>query len=111
MNGARETMIYKKGREEKLKFLDNHTFIKTIHYSSDRVSDQIVMGHWELSEDHLIHAFGHEAAGAFSEFYKMEGPTRNLIRLDENKKKLASEYAPFFTYYRQGVSKLSVESK
>jgi len=100
MNGAKETMIYKKGREEKLKFINNHTFIKTIHYSSERVADQIVMGNWELTDNHIIHAFGKEGTGAFSEYYQMEGNPGKLIRLDENKHKLSPEYAPFFTYYR-----------
>lgn len=111
MNGAKETMVYKNGREEKLKFLANHTFIKTIHYSSDRVADQIVMGHWELADRRLIHAFGNETVSAFSEFYQMEGTTRNLIRLDENKQKLAPEYAPYFTYYRQATANFSAGSK
>ena len=112
MNGAKETMVYKKGREEKLKFMADHKFIKTIHYSSDRVADQIVMGQWELSEDNkLLHAFSNETMSAFSEYYQLEGPAGNLIRLDENKQKLAPEYAPFYTYYRQTTANLAGESK
>jgi len=111
MNGAKETMVYKNGREEKLKFLANHKFIKTIHYSSDRVADQIVMGQWELSDNQLIHTFGSEAVGSFSEYYQVEGPARNLIRLDEHKQKLAPEYAPYFTYYRQTAANSGPGSK
>lgn len=111
MNGAKETMVYKNGREEKLKFLPSHKFIKTIHYSSDRVADQIVIGQWELADNQLIHAFGNEAAGTFSEYYRIEGTARNLIRLDEHKQKLAPEYAPYFTYYRQTAAGLPAESK
>ena len=111
MNGAKETMVYKKGREEKLKFLASHKFIKTIHYSSDRVADQIAIGQWELTENHLIHVFGTEAAGSFSEYYTMVGPAHNLIRLDAHQKKLAPEYAPYFTYYRQNAGHLSAGSK
>jgi hypothetical protein len=111
MNGAKETMIYKKGREEKLRFLPNHKFIKTIHYSSDRVADQIVMGSWELADNQLIHAFGSETTGSFSEFYQLEGTAGNLIRLDEHKQKLAPEYAPFFTYYRQNIRQLTEQTK
>lgn len=111
MNGAKETMVYKKGREEKLKFLTNHTFIKTIHYSSDRVADQIVMGQWELADNQIIHAYGKETMGAFSEYYQMEGSPGKLIRLDEKKQKLAPEYAPFFTYYKQNPDKVITGSK
>lgn len=111
MNGAKETMVYKKGREEKLKFLPNHKFIKTIHYSSDRVADQIVMGTWELSENQYIHAFGSEGTGSFSEFYQLEAAGGNLIRLDEHKQKLAPEYAPYYTYYRQDAPKLTGQTK
>ena len=101
MNGAKETVVYKNGREETLKFLTGHKFIKTIHYTSDRVADQIVMGSWELLSHQIIHAFGYETMTSFSEFYKVENQAHNLIRLDEHQQKLASEYAPYFTYYRQ----------
>ena len=112
MNGAKETMVYKKGREEKLKFMSDHKFIKTIHFSSDRVADQIVMGQWELSSDNrLLHVFSNETMSPFSEYYQLDGAAGNLIRLDANKQKLAPEYAPFYTYYKQTAANLAGESK
>ena len=112
MNGAKETTVYKNGREETLKFMMDHKFIKTIHFASDRVADQIVMGQWELSQDNkLLHAFSNETLNPFSEYYQLEGAAGNLIRLDENKQKLAPEYAPFYTYYKQSTGKFAGDSK
>lgn len=110
MNGTKKTIVYKNGRQETLRFKSDHRFQKTVRFSSDRVANKKLSGQWHLIGYHLImvegmlpkrYARGPKGKVHFTEYYQYQSGNRQLIRLDQEKKQLAAQYAPFYTFYRQ----------
>lgn len=105
MKGQKRTIVYKNGRQETIHFLADHTFSRKVHFTSDRIKDEKMLGAWKLGEDQLIEVsplqkHSLKSAAQKTEYYRFQGETGVMIRLSPDKRRLAPEYAPFYTFYR-----------
>lgn len=109
MHGSTRTVVYKNGRRETLQFKADHKFIRIIKFSTERVPDKKHTGTWKLTGYHQIQVLLKPATGRnktqrttqnIIENYRYEPSTRQMIRLGPGRKKLNTEWAPYYTFNR-----------
>lgn len=97
MKGHKNTIFYTNGRDETLIFHRNHRFSAKVHFSSDRLPDQLRSGSWQKVGLNNIEVILH--GNKSREYYHLDNPS-TLIRLDEHKKRLDPTYTQYFSFFR-----------